>query len=231
MGAFIRIRSPIYDRRTLFDIGVAGPLAGVVVAVPVLVVGIALSAWTPVTATSLAHQIVLVDGAVYYLGDSLLFDAPPLSHSRARGTLQLHPTAVAGWVGLLVTSFNLLPLAQLDGAHILHAMSARAQRIGAVYVWLALLVLGMLWFGWWIWAGARDRRGAGEARRIRRCSRRSARSTAGGCSSAGSPSRSSCSPSRRCHWPSREDALRLSPITNAGGKVHRERSPPSDAEA
>lgn len=151
MGAFIRIRSPIYDRRTLFDIGVAGPLAGAVVAIPVLLAGIALSVWTPVAPMPLAHQFVLIDGAVFYFGDSLLFTLLRMPFG-VPGTLQLHPAAVAGWVGLLVTSFNLLPLAQLDGAHILHAMSDRAQRVGAVFVWLALLVLGMLWFGWWIWA-------------------------------------------------------------------------------
>ena len=151
MGAFIRIRSPILDKRTLFDIGVAGPLAGVIVALPILLIGIGLSGWTPVVPTALAHQLVVVDGAVYYLGDSLLF-AASRALLGAVGTLQLHPTAVAGWVGLLVTSFNLLPLAQLDGSHILHAMSARAQRIGGVYVWLALLLLGGLWYGWWVWA-------------------------------------------------------------------------------
>ena len=151
MGAFIRIRTPIFDRRTLFDIGVAGPLAGIVVAIPVLIVGIALSSWTPLAPLTLAHQVVIVEGVPYYLGDSLLF-AALRDIAGVSGTMRLHPSAAAGWVGLLVTAFNLLPLAQLDGAHILYAMSGRAQRLGAIIVWFALVALGMLWFGWWIWA-------------------------------------------------------------------------------
>lgn len=151
MGAFIRIRTPIVDRRTLFDIGVAGPLAGIVVAVPVLIAGIALSSWTPLAPLALAHQVVIVDRVPFYLGDSLLL-AALRAVVGVSGTMRLHPSAAAGWVGLLVTAFNLLPLAQLDGAHILYAMSGRAQRLGAILVWLALVALGMLWFGWWIWA-------------------------------------------------------------------------------
>ena len=151
MGAFIRIRTPIFDRRTLFDLGVAGPLAGVVVAIPVLIAGIALSSWSPLPPLALAHQFIVVGGDTFFLGDSLFFSALRLFIG-APGTIQLHPTAVAGWVGLLVTAFNLLPLAQLDGAHILYAMHARAQRVGAIVVWLALVALGLLWYGWWIWA-------------------------------------------------------------------------------
>ena len=151
LGAFIRIRSPIFDRRTLFDVGIAGPIAGIVVALPVLLIGLALSAPAALPAPSLAHQLLVVDGVPLYLGDSLLVLA-----LRAvlglHGTVLLHPVAVAGWVGVLVTALNLLPLAQFDGGHIAYAMDRRAQRIASVYVWVGLLGLGMLWGGWWVWA-------------------------------------------------------------------------------
>jgi membrane-associated protease RseP (regulator of RpoE activity) len=151
LGAFIRIRSPIFDRRTLFDVGIAGPLAGMAVALPVLVAGVALSTPAMIAGRPMADQIILWGGSPLYFGNSIL-----MSLARelvgVRGTLLLNPVAVAGWVGLLVTSLNLLPLAQFDGGHILYAMSGRAQRLTAIYVWLSLLGLGVLWPGWWLWA-------------------------------------------------------------------------------
>ena len=151
LGAFIRIRSPIFDRRTLFDVGVAGPIAGMVVALPVLVIGLALSGTAALHAMPAAHQFLVVDGTPFFLGDTLLVLAVRAMLGLG-GTVQLHPVAVAGWVGVLVTALNLLPLAQFDGGHIAYAMSRRAQRITAVYVWVALLALGVLWPGWWVWA-------------------------------------------------------------------------------
>ncbi len=151
LGAFIRIRSPIFDRRTLFDIGIAGPLAGMAVALPVLFLGVALSTPAMMAGRPLADQIIVWGGTPLYFGDSII-----MSVARAvagvHGTLMLHPVAVAGWVGLLVTSLNLLPLAQFDGGHILYAMSGRAQRLTAIYVWISLLGFGFLWPGWWLWA-------------------------------------------------------------------------------
>lgn len=151
LGAFIRIRSPIFDRRTLFDIGVAGPIAGMVVALPVLAIGLALSTVAMVPSAPAAHQFLMLDGTPFFLGDSLLVLAVRAALG-ITGTLRLHPMAVAGWVGVLVTALNLLPLAQFDGGHIAYAMSARAQRFVSTYVWIGLLALGTLWMGWWIWA-------------------------------------------------------------------------------
>jgi membrane-associated protease RseP (regulator of RpoE activity) len=143
-GAFIRIRSRFPDRRALFDIGAAGPWAGFVVAVVVTAIGLHLS-----TVSGAAPQAPMVE-----LGDSLLttlltwlvLGADP-SH------VVLHPVAFAGWVGLFVTSLNLLPAGQLDGGHVLYAISARRSRAlpGAL---LAFLV----WLGfrgqpvWFFWA-------------------------------------------------------------------------------
>ncbi len=153
MGAFIRLRSPVFDRRTLFDIGIAGPLAGIAVAVPTLFIGLALSepvANAPVR--QLAHQYVSVGAGYIFLGDSLL-----MLGARALlapdGVLHLHPVAVAGWAGILVTMLNLLPLAQLDGGHITFAVFGRAQRWIALSFWVALIAMGwFFWYGWWLWA-------------------------------------------------------------------------------
>ncbi|HXY32327.1 MAG TPA: site-2 protease family protein [Gemmatimonadaceae bacterium] len=152
LGAFIRLRSPLFDRRTLFDVGIAGPLAGMVVAIPVLLLGLATSVSTAGPTLPLAHQYLVADGARYYLGDSLLMwtARAVMGHG---GVILLSPLAIAGWVGVLVTSLNLLPLGQFDGGHISYALFGRRQEWVARAFWLALLPLGRLWFGWWVWAG------------------------------------------------------------------------------
>lgn len=151
LGALIRLRSPLYDRRTLFDIGVAGPFAGLIVAIPILLVGLAQSASTIVPGIPFAHQFMVVEDWHLLLGDSLL-----LSMCRAivgaHGTLAMTPLAIAGWTGLFITSLNLLPLAQLDGGHITFALFGRAQPWVARFFWLLLIPMGRLWPGWWLWA-------------------------------------------------------------------------------
>ncbi|MBX6331887.1 MAG: site-2 protease family protein [Gemmatimonadaceae bacterium] len=152
LGAFIRLRSPIFDRRTLFDIGVAGPLAGVVVAIPVLLLGLALSTAEPGgPVRTLAHQYLPVGGTYWFFGDSMLLLACRFALG-LHGPVALHPVALAGWVGVLVTSLNLLPLAQFDGGHVAFALFGRAQRWVARVFWLVLIPLGLLWMGWWLWA-------------------------------------------------------------------------------
>lgn len=152
LGAFIRLRSPVFDRRTLFDIAIAGPIAGLVVALPVLALGLAKSI-VAVGAPShpLAHQILLYDGDLLLLGDSLLLRLLRLAIA-PHGVLLLHPLAMAGWVGILVTMLNLLPLAQLDGGHITYALFGRRQRWIAYAFWLALVALGFVRAEWWVWA-------------------------------------------------------------------------------
>ena len=151
MGAFIRLRSPLYDRRTLFDIGVAGPFAGIVVAIPILLIGLAHSATVMLPGTPLAHQFIVVEDWHLLLGDSLL-----LALCRAlvgsHGTIALSPLAIAGWTGLFITCLNLLPLAQLDGGHVTYALFGDAQAWIARFFWLLLIPLGFLWPGWWLWA-------------------------------------------------------------------------------
>lgn len=153
MGAFIRLRSPIFDRRTLFDIGIAGPLAGVLVAIPVLLIGLARSSAAPAgPVLPLAHQYLGFQDGYIFIGDSLLM-ALCRNLLGMHGAVHLDLVAMAGWVGLLVTSLNLLPLAQLDGGHIAYAMFGRAQTWIARIFWIVLIPLGWRWWvGWWLWA-------------------------------------------------------------------------------
>jgi membrane-associated protease RseP (regulator of RpoE activity) len=151
MGAFIRLRSPLYDRRTLFDIGVAGPFAGIVVAIPILLVGLAHSATVMLPGAPLAHQVIVVENWHLLLGDSLLVGLCRAVVG-AEGTIALTPLAIAGWTGLFITCLNLLPLAQLDGGHITYALFGDAQSWVARFFWLLLIPLGRLWQGWWLWA-------------------------------------------------------------------------------
>jgi membrane-associated protease RseP (regulator of RpoE activity) len=145
LGAFIRIRSPLLNKRELFDVGASGPLAGFVVALPVLVAGIALS--KPVAEVP--------KGGVMIFGEPLAFKAIAwLVHPNipAGGDLLLHPLGFAAWFGLLVTALNLLPFGQLDGGHISYALFGAWQRRIAWPLLAVLVVLGFWWPGWWLWA-------------------------------------------------------------------------------
>ncbi len=149
-GAFIRLRSPIVDRRQLFDVGAAGPWAGLVVALVVLVAGLLNSHVIPGLEGE-TRQLIYIAQRPFYLGDSLLMSAG-ISWLVGEGTVQLHPMALAGWFGLFVTTLNLLPLGQLDGGHIVYALVGRHQAAIGKLMWYALLILGFQFWGWWIWA-------------------------------------------------------------------------------
>ncbi len=148
MGAFIAIKDLVPNRRALLAIGIAGPLAGLVVAIPVLMIGLSISE---------VKQVVPLPGA-FTEGNSLLYAAIKiLIFGRFLPSggedVYLHPMALAGWAGLLVTGLNLLPAGQLDGGHIFFALfGPRAARIMSMVVAVALLGLGFLWSGWFIWA-------------------------------------------------------------------------------
>ncbi len=144
MGAFIRIRSPIFTRRELFDVGIAGPLAGLVFVVPALGIGLALSKVIP----GIAGQGDLVFGIPLLLRaiEGLVFPGVPVDD------IYLHPMARAAWVGIFATALNLLPFGQLDGGHILYAVASDRFRV-LVRVFLVVLVLmGRLYWPWWAWA-------------------------------------------------------------------------------
>jgi len=144
-GAFIRIRSPIYSRNGLFDIGISGPIAGFVVLAPILIAGVLLSRELPLGAAP--QSFVLGTPLVMRLLEWARFGS--LEPSR----ILLHPMAVAGWAGLLATAMNLLPIGQLDGGHILYAAGGdRWHRIVSRAGVATLALLGFLYWPWWIWA-------------------------------------------------------------------------------
>jgi membrane-associated protease RseP (regulator of RpoE activity) len=144
LGAFIRIRSPIYTQRALFDVGIAGPLAGFIVLVPALVIGIAYSKVVP----GIAERGDLTFGvpAIQRALEWVLF---PGVHS---ADISLHPVARAAWVGMLATALNLLPIGQLDGGHILYAFTSRWHKLLSRIFVIALLPLGYFWHSWFVWA-------------------------------------------------------------------------------
>lgn len=144
-GAVISIREPITRKKILFDVGAAGPLAGFVVAVAFLLWGASHST----VATSIPS------GDHFALGPSTIFiwAVTKLVPGGAGAVwIDLHPVAVAAWFGLLVTALNLLPLAQLDGGHILYAAIGKLQRPIGYVLFAALLGLAVLWPGWLVWA-------------------------------------------------------------------------------
>ena len=144
-GAFIRIRTPIYTRKSLFDIGASGPFAGFVVLIPCLASGM----WMSHIGHRLAAPGSLSFGTpiVMRLAEWLRFG------SVASADIHLHPMAMAAWAGLLATSMNLLPMGQLDGGHIVYAaMGERWHRIIASVAIGALVMLGFIYRAWWIWA-------------------------------------------------------------------------------
>jgi Zn-dependent protease len=148
MGAFIAIKEPVPNRRALLAIGIAGPLAGLVVAIPVLFLGLSLSE---------VRQVVPTPGS-FTEGNSLIYAAVKiLTFGRflpgGGEDVYLHPVALAGWAGLLVTGLNLLPAGQLDGGHVFYALfGPRAAQVMSMVVAAALLGLGFLWSGWFLWA-------------------------------------------------------------------------------
>jgi membrane-associated protease RseP (regulator of RpoE activity) len=149
-GAFIRLRSPIVDRQQLMDVGAAGPWAGFVVALTLLLVGLTRSQVVPDAAHDFPFVVFFLGNAVP-LGDCLVTWAARI-WLLGEGTIVLHPLALAGWVGVFVTMLNLLPLGQLDGGHILYAMVGERQKLIAKLAWLALIPLGIGFKGWWVWA-------------------------------------------------------------------------------
>jgi membrane-associated protease RseP (regulator of RpoE activity) len=148
MGAFIRIKSPIRSRRELFDIGVAGPIAGFIVALPLLLVGLAMS--KPLAPSMGRESLDIGFPAVFHLAHWLLNPSGAKAVPLTR--LALHPVAVAAWVGMFATALNLLPGGQLDGGHIIYAVAPRAHKWVTRVSVVVLALLSSLWIGWLVWA-------------------------------------------------------------------------------
>src|ERR1017187_4370182 len=144
LGAFIRIKSPIPSRAALFDIGIAGPIAGFIPACVALLYGLSLS--RPIAGTA-PPKIQLGYPLAFHLAARLLHVGIPLTQ------LSLHPIAAAAWVGMFATALNLLPGGQLDGGHILFSISPRLHRWISLLTVFALVPFGQyLWTGWFLWA-------------------------------------------------------------------------------
>ena len=152
-GAFIRIRSPLGSRAALFDIGIAGPIAGFAVALPVLIMSLGLSHVAPAGAAppdiQFGYPVVFrfVQQVLVASGHAHEIASVPLSR------LYLHPVAIAAWVGMFATSLNLLPGGQLDGGHIVFSISPRAHKTVSNLTILALIPMAVyFWAGWLLWA-------------------------------------------------------------------------------
>lgn len=136
MGAFIKIKSQITSKKALFDIGVAGPIYGIIATVPVLFIGLKLSEVVPVTDFE--------DGTAIKLGSSLIFN---LLVKIIHGNIQegydlfLHPVAFAGWIGLFVTALNLIPSGQLDGGHLVYSLFSKKIHSTVSQISILLLIV------------------------------------------------------------------------------------------
>ncbi len=144
LGAFIRIRSAIYYKRQLFDVGIAGPIAGFVFVIPALAIGLAFSKVIP----GIAAQGDLVFSAPGILRalEAMIFPGIPVAD------IYLHPIARAAWVGIFATALNLLPIGQLDGGHILYSFIGERHRLLSKIFVAALVPMGYFSISWLFWA-------------------------------------------------------------------------------
>ncbi|MHB0922423.1 MAG: site-2 protease family protein [Bellilinea sp.] len=179
LGAFINMKELPKNRRVLLDIGIAGPLAGLVVAIPVLLIGLSMSGLQTLPAAASASglgQMQLEGNSILYLLAKFtifgqLLPAPVDMHGVSQleywlryfftgqplpyGGLDvvLDPVAWAGWGGILITALNLIPAGQLDGGHMIYTLFGQktAKRL-LPFILAALVLLGFVWTGWWFWA-------------------------------------------------------------------------------
>ncbi len=176
MGAFIQLKEPPRNKRILLDIGIAGPLAGLVIAVPVLILGLSLSQIGSIPTYLPAGSGLTIEGnSLLYLFSKFLVFGQLLPSPGDFGGLSplvywvryfftgqplplggldvmLHPVAWAGWAGLLVTALNLIPAGQLDGGHVIYVLFGKKAEVLLPFILVALVMLGFFWPGWWLWA-------------------------------------------------------------------------------
>jgi membrane-associated protease RseP (regulator of RpoE activity) len=151
-GAFIRMKSPPRSRRVMFDVGAAGPWAGMLLAVPAVIIGLKLSEIAPLDKG--AGGLELGNSILFWTLSRLILGLDPNSV-----TVNLHPIAFAGWIGLFVTALNLLPVGQLDGGHVVYALFGRRHRtISRLFMISCLLMVVVpyiagwsFWTGWLLW--------------------------------------------------------------------------------
>ncbi len=139
-GALISSHDPMPDKKALFDVGISGPIAGFIVAVPVTILGIMTSDVVSISSLT-TGETVLGASLLFYVLSDLFVQLP------AGFALDLNAIAFAGWIGLLITSINLLPAGQLDGGHIFRAVLGEKQKYAS---WIAIII--MIFTGWWFFA-------------------------------------------------------------------------------
>jgi len=148
-GAIIKMKPPIYDRKSLIDIGASGPIGGFIISVAAVIAGLSYSKVLPLDSIhNQADSFAFGPSIIFYVLVKLILNIEGSAYF-----VSLHPIAAAGWVGLLVTSLNLLPIGQLDGGHITYALFGEMHSLIAKITIPVLIVLGILyWPGWIIWA-------------------------------------------------------------------------------
>lgn len=175
LGAFIQLKEPPRNKRILLDIGIAGPLAGLMLAIPVLLIGLSLSEVSRIPDFLRAGQAFSLEGnSILYLLAKYLVHGQWLPSPASYGGISpilywlryvftglpapiggmdvmLNPIAWAGWAGLLVTALNLIPAGQLDGGHVLYSLFGKNARFILPLILAGLAVLGFFWQGWWLW--------------------------------------------------------------------------------
>lgn len=154
LGGLVRLHSPIPHRRALLDVGLSGPFISLLLSVPCLVVGLVLSEPAGIPARDGLPFVIFFQSIPIRLGEPLLVQGlmAILPGVNGEAALHLHPLAFAGWVGLVLTFLNLLPLGQLDGGQILYALHPGRQRWWSRATVGVFLVMGFMWPGWWAWA-------------------------------------------------------------------------------
>lgn len=169
MGAAILMRGIPKNKRVLFDIGVAGPIAGLVIAIPVLLYGLSLS--TLGTIEPNPNGFLEGNSLLYLLAKFIIFGQLLPAPVEPQGILYwlqyfftgrpvpfggldvfIHPVAFAGWAGILVTALNLIPLGTLDGGHVIYSLFGEKAKKAFPYIVGLLVILGFFWSGWWLWA-------------------------------------------------------------------------------
>ncbi len=145
-GAFIKMKSPITSRKALIDIGASGPIAGFIVSVFAVIIGLAMS--EPVKMANDRLGLMLGDSILFSFLSRIIIGVPPEGYD-----ILLNPVAFAGWIGFFVTALNLIPIGQLDGGHIAYAiLGYRHITVSRVLIPL-LIVFGLVfWEGWFLWA-------------------------------------------------------------------------------
>jgi membrane-associated protease RseP (regulator of RpoE activity) len=145
MGAFIRIKSPIHHRAALLEVGIAGPIVGFVLAIPVLIIALAKS----------SYIAPLPAGSGVGLGEPLIFKAMAMLMGKMPPPgmeINLHPIGIAAWFGFFATALNLLPVGQLDGGHVSYALFGTGHRRISLAFLFTLIPLGLFyWQGWLLW--------------------------------------------------------------------------------